>query len=195
MGKAAAAHKKPPSVAGTVGAMVGGIAGWLTFQARCRRRPIYSEYYLYGPLMEIAAAQGWEVECEVKVPGRARGRGDKKRVDFVLQHRGETSALRVGIEVKWVRDPLKKNPRPVLDVSKDIKKLVKLLNTTEDPVNRAFLLIVGADDHLVTSVPCKPDKIRRAIKKVAGKKRRRFAAWLKTSTTNWGAVALEVDAK
>lgn len=206
MAKGSLSRAGSTRVDGTISALVAGITAWVTFQARRRRRTVYSEYYLYGPLMDIADAHGWEVDCEAKVPGRSVGSGDKKRVDLVLEWRGEQPGCRFGIEVKWVRQPQKssknppktggrKKPRPALNVSKDLEKLVGLLKRTEGGIDRAFLLIVGVEDDLVGSLRCKPAEVKGAIEKVAGGEPKNFAAWFKTNKTNWGAVAVEVYKK
>lgn len=89
-----------------------GLVGYISYLAACRNATVYSEYLLYEPLLRIANAQGFLARCEVAVPEPVRGRGDKKRIDFVLS-RGEEH---VAIEVKWT-----KTSRP--DIKRDVAKL------------------------------------------------------------------------
>ena len=72
---------------------------------------IYSEYLLYEPLLRIARAQGYMVKCEVAVANSASGKGDKKRLDFVLSKDVEL----LSIEVKWIKST---KPNIVNDVNK-----------------------------------------------------------------------------
>ena len=68
---------------------------------------------LYEPLLRIAQAQGYIANCEVAVASSASGKGDKKRLDFVLSKGPEN----LSIEVKWIR-----STKP--NIVKDVKKLV-----------------------------------------------------------------------
>lgn len=90
-----------------------GLVGYISYLAACRNSPVYSEYLLYEPLLRIAQAQGYLPSCEVAVAASASGKGDKKRIDFVLKKNTEHLA----IEVKWI-----KTKKP--NIIEDVKKLV-----------------------------------------------------------------------
>ncbi len=90
-----------------------GLVGYVSYLATCRNSTIYSEYLLYEPLLRIAHAQGYDTRCEVAVANSHSGKGDKKRIDFVLSKGTE----RLAIEVKWIN---KAKP----NIIKDIEKLL-----------------------------------------------------------------------
>ena len=62
---------------------------------------IYSlfRYLLYEPVLRIGIAQGYSVRCEVAVPAVSSNKGDKKRIDFILQREDTV----VGLELKWAK--------------------------------------------------------------------------------------------
>lgn len=93
-------------------ALCRGIVGHVSFLATCRASTIYSEYLLYEPILRIALSRGFQVECEVDAGIPKKGRGDKKRLDFVIKNVHEHLAL----EVKWTRVPS-------TDFSGDMNKL------------------------------------------------------------------------
>lgn len=88
-----------------------GLVGYVSYLAACRNSTIYSEYLLYEPLLRIAHAQGYTTKCEVAVGSSASGKGDKKRLDFVLSKDSEL----LSIEVKWIKAA---KPNIVNDVNK-----------------------------------------------------------------------------
>lgn len=89
-----------------------GLVGYLSYLATCKSSPVYSEYLLYEPLLRIATAHRFDVQCEVDAGVARSGAGDKKRIDFVLTRGSD----RLAIEVKWC-DKLK------IDLRGDLEKL------------------------------------------------------------------------
>jgi hypothetical protein len=61
-----------------------GLVGYVSYLGACRNSTIYSEYLLYEPFLRIAHAQGYRTDCEVPVAASTSGKGDKKRIDFVV---------------------------------------------------------------------------------------------------------------
>ena len=98
-----------------------GLVGYISYLATCRNSTIYSEYLLYEPLLRIAQAQDCKVSCEVPVRSMHRGRGDHKRIDFVLRKGDE----RIGLEVKWVK------PNRIVDIQTDVNKLIQYNKETK----------------------------------------------------------------
>ncbi|MFN7219951.1 MAG: hypothetical protein ACK5UX_04875 [Burkholderiales bacterium] len=110
------------------------MVGYISYLAACRNATVYSEYLLYEPLLRIAHAQGFLAKCEVAVRESRQGRGDKKRIDFVLS-RGEEH---LAIEVKWT-----KTSKP--DIKKDVAKL-GIFRDTNDACG--YVLVFGRLEHL-----------------------------------------------
>jgi len=96
-----------------------GLVGYVSYLAACRNSTVYSEYLLYEPLLRIVQAQGYSANCEVAVPCSVTGKGDKKRIDFVLKRGADHAA----VEVKWI-----KSARP--NIVKDVNKLVSYGKST-----------------------------------------------------------------
>ncbi len=106
-----------------------GLVGYISYLAACRNATIYSEYLLYEPLLRIAHAQGYDTRCEVALANSNSGKGDKKRIDFVLSNDAE----RLAIEVKWI-----KTAKP--NIVKDVKKL---LIYNQDTQAAGYVLLFG----------------------------------------------------
>ncbi len=116
-----------------------GLVGYISYLAACRNSTIYSEYMLYEPLLRIAQAQGYYARCEVEVPGSNFGKGDKKRIDFVLS-KGD---VRLSIEVKWI-----KSPKP--NIVKDVEKLLTYNQLTGAS---GYVLLFGQSGYFDTLAP------------------------------------------
>ena len=98
-----------------------GLAGWLTFELRCRRQALFREALLAHPLSQLLAAQfPGRVLTEVTHPVLAKlqlGPGRKKAVDFVVRAAdGKPSAV---VETKWASS----SPTLLRDLLRDIVRL------------------------------------------------------------------------
>src|SRR5262245_16685370 len=109
-----------------------GLSGYVSYLAACEMNQSFSEYVLYEPILRILTARGYKVQCEVACPGmERRGRGDKKKLDFVASCSNTTFAL----EVKWA-----KSKKPKID--DDLRKLTAYQQETHW---RAFLCVFGTE--------------------------------------------------
>lgn len=118
--------KSTPALSGLVRAIADGLTGYLTYQARTRMSPVYSEYLLYGPVLRIASSQGWRVICECKVKfGEKKGRGDYPRIDFWMTRRAGKRRQVAAIELKWIskQHVSPKRIGTALAIDDDLRKL------------------------------------------------------------------------
>lgn len=116
-----------------------GLVGYVSYLAACRNFTIYSEYLLYEPFLRIAQAQGYITNCEVPVAKSDSGKGDKKRIDFVLANEKEL----LGIEVKWI-----KSTKP--NILKDVEKLLVYQRTTGAS---GYVLLFGQSGYFKDLMP------------------------------------------
>jgi hypothetical protein len=122
--KSAPATRSAPSILNPI---CRGVVGYISYWATCSLSEVYSEYHLYAPLAFIANSKKFNVSCEVPV-GERIGRGDHKRIDFVLKN-GER---RIAIELKWAT---KLNP----DLKKDADKLLQYKDKYPD--SECFIIV------------------------------------------------------
>jgi hypothetical protein len=144
-----------------------GLVGYISFLATCKASTAYTEYLLYEPILRIARAQGWDVSCEVPVISSASGKGDKKRIDFVLT-RGKT---RLALEVKWVG---KKCPNLQNDTDK-LREYSRSKTST-----KGYVLLFGRTELI---------KQMRPITDCAPKSKTRAITW-RSGKTNYSAICL-----
>jgi hypothetical protein len=98
--------------------------------------PAFSEYVLYEPIMRILTARGFKVECERECPGvQQPAKGDRKRIDFVV----EGHSVHFALEVKWPKSRR-------LDVARDLEKLEAFHK--EYATSHSFLCIFGRKTHI-----------------------------------------------
>lgn len=173
-------------VLGKMRGIAHGITGWLSFQGRCKRREAYSEYFLYGPIIEIALSQGWNVKSEFAVDTDRKRRGDKKRIDFCLSAYQAT----VGIEVKWVTQKKRK-----VNLENEIKKLRHLQGQENDTVY-GFIFLAGVYP-VIKRINYEPVWIKDQIERLENKHMKgwRYRSNFKTDRTNYGAVIVEIQTK
>jgi hypothetical protein len=116
-----------------------GLVGYISYLSSCQTSTVYSEYLLYEPILRIAQTHGYSTRCEVPVGAFNSGRGDKKRIDFLLE-KGEE---KIGIEVKWI----KKN---TINITNDVDKLVKNHKETEA---LGYVLVFGRSSYFNNLTP------------------------------------------
>jgi hypothetical protein len=118
-----------------------GLAGYVSYLAACDMNQSFSEYVLYEPTLRILTAQQFTVHCEVPCPGYdKKGRGDFKKLDFVVEGNGAKFA----IEIKWAR-------RTALRAEQDIQKLERFLES--DSGARSFLCVFGTRSNIESLDP------------------------------------------
>lgn len=141
-----------------------GLVGYVSYLATCKTSPVYSEYLLYEPMLRIAIAQKFSVRCEVDVGEIKHGKGDKKRIDFVLSRLGE----HVAIEVKWC-----KSKRP--NIQNDCQKLSYFC---KDRNKSGYVVLFGSAKVIESVTPYSsfPEQARGKI-----------VSWL-SGKTHYGAV-------
>lgn len=120
-----------------------GLVGYISYLAACRNSTVYSEYLLYEPLLRIAQAQGYDTSCEVAVANSTSGKGDKKRLDFVLRKDTKGTTELLGVEVKWI-----KTTKP--NIIKDVEKL--LIYHRETGAS-GYVLLFGQSDCVKNLAP------------------------------------------
>jgi hypothetical protein len=110
-----------------------GLAGYVSYLAACEMNQAFSEYVLYEPILRILTARNYKVECEYECPDVQHALvGDKRRIDFVAQHR--QSSTRFAMEVKWAR-----SYRP--SILRDVEKLAAF--KSHFPTSSSLLCIFG----------------------------------------------------
>jgi Holliday junction resolvase len=118
-----------------------GLAGYVSYLAACDMNQAFSEYVLYEPILRILTSQGYKVRCECVCPGfKSKGKGDKKRIDFVAKRHSEHFAM----EVKWAKS--KK-----LNIKRDVAKLYAFRQAF--PRSVSLLCIFGRESHIETFNP------------------------------------------
>jgi hypothetical protein len=102
-----------------------GLGGWLTFEQRCGRYPLFCESYLAYPLGQLLQHRfPGRILSEIDHPILSSGRespGRKPRIDFVVT--GNDRRFDLVVETKWVS----KSPTLIRDIVKDIVRLDLLL--------------------------------------------------------------------
>lgn len=86
--------------------LVDGVAGWLTYKQAAGARTLYSEYFLYQPIYEIASGQGWSVRAQEPIANRPKKSGAPSTLDFVFYELPLKDDRNIGIimmEVKYLR--------------------------------------------------------------------------------------------
>src|SRR5258708_6422995 len=87
--------------------LVEGLAGWLTFRQAGGAKTLYSEYFLYTPIYEIASGRAWSVLAQEPISNSVRKCGAPSTLDFVFyeKSRGGSTGARglVMMEVKYLR--------------------------------------------------------------------------------------------
>jgi len=80
-----------------------GLSGYVNYLCACEMNKSFSEYLLYEPILRILIARNYIVDSEVPCPGITQPKtGDKKRLDFIAEHRDGN--LTLAIEVKWAKE-------------------------------------------------------------------------------------------
>lgn len=123
-----------PKIKNLIAALSEGLLGKVVFNSKINISDIYTEYLLYEPIIQIAN-KNWNVKTEVEI-GVKKGRGEKKRIDFVITSKTDNRKI-VAIEVKYL-----KNTKSKLNCSNDIKKLSEFLQNNKDNNTFAFLMII-----------------------------------------------------
>jgi hypothetical protein len=114
-----------------------GILNYYIFLTKCGVSNSISEYTLYEPFFRILNKnKEVKVSCEYAVNIENTGRGDKRRIDFVIQKKSETKPLKgknkskksskilFAIELKLLKKAGRKYGKNAFDNDKE--KLVKL---------------------------------------------------------------------
>ena len=87
--------------------LVDGLAGWLTFRQAGGAKTLYSEYFLYPPIYEIASGRAWSVLAQEPITSLLPKDGAPSTVDFVFyeKSRGGSPDSRglIMMEVKYLR--------------------------------------------------------------------------------------------
>ena len=72
-----------------------GVLSYYVFLTKCGVSSAISEYSLYEPLFRMLSKhKDMMISCEYPVNYETDGRGDKKRIDFVIQKNSETKSLK-----------------------------------------------------------------------------------------------------
>lgn len=119
-----------------IASIADGITAHLVTQARTGLWPAYSEYLLYGPVVQIAKHLKWDVHCEYKLPKTKVGPGDNPRLDFMFVE--NKKGICVPAEIKWPR-----NPKNKLNVKNDIRKLAAVTPFEENKIDSRLLIVAG----------------------------------------------------
>ena len=90
------------------------LASWLTFQQIALRSPMYSEYFMYTPIFEIAAARGWKVSPQSHFKARVEIKDSRewkhRYVDFVFYHASKKLAGDVAaVEISYINEDSRRN--------------------------------------------------------------------------------------
>jgi len=114
------------------------LGGWLTFEQRCGRYPLFCESYLaysIGQLLQYRFPG--KVLSEIEHPilsGGREGPGRKPRIDFAVK--GKDNRFDLAVETKWVS----KSPTLIRDIVRDIVRLDLLLPNV---ASEALLILAG----------------------------------------------------
>jgi hypothetical protein len=85
--------------------LVEGLVGWLTFRQAAGAKTLYSEYFLYPPIYEIASGRRWSVLAQEPIKNSMPGA--PSTLDFVFYEKADNrSPDRRGLilmEVKYLR--------------------------------------------------------------------------------------------
>jgi hypothetical protein len=84
--------------------LAGSLVSWLTFQQSARRAKMYTEYFMYPPIFEVASGRGWKIRPQFPIFYE----NTWKYVDFVFYnatHKNEVAA----IEVSFIKEKSKKD--------------------------------------------------------------------------------------
>jgi hypothetical protein len=115
-----------------------GISGWLTFEQRCGRSPLFCESYLAYPVGQLLQHRyPGRVLSEVEHPVLSEmkeGPGKKPRVDFAVT--GADRKYDLVVEAKWVS----RSSSLVRDIIRDVVRLDLVL---PDFAREAILVLVG----------------------------------------------------
>lgn len=78
--------------------LAGSLVSWLTFQQAARRAQMYTEYFMYPPIFEVASGRGWKIRPQFPIFYE----NTWKYVDFVFYNtsRNEVAA----IELSYIKD-------------------------------------------------------------------------------------------
>jgi hypothetical protein len=117
--------------------LVDGLAAWVTFKQAANAKTLYSEYFLYPAMYEIASGRGWSVLAQEPITKSSPKSGAPSTVDFVFYRnsRGSRPGGMILLEVKYLRG---------VNVSQELGGLQddfeKLQNLTSDHLRHATSL-------------------------------------------------------
>ncbi len=152
-----------------------GILNYYIFLTKCGVSKSISEYTLYEPLFRMLNKQkDMTVSCEYPVNSESCGRGDKKRIDFVVQKNSKTKPLKgknkskigsdiqFAIELKLLKKARRHYGKTAFD--NDKKKLIKLQESQKSTfgkfifalhkTNKNAEAIVGSTKSLNSFIHC-----------------------------------------
>jgi hypothetical protein len=83
--------------------LLDGLSGWLMYKQAMGAKQLYSEYFLYAPIYDIATGRGWSVLAQehLRKPADAR-----RSIDFVLyrRRRKRSGPGFLFLEVKYLKN-------------------------------------------------------------------------------------------
>ena len=167
--------------AALVEALLDGVTAHLALQARTGIWPAYSEYLLYAPIVAISSHLRWHVDCEHKLPKAKIGRGDNRRLDFMMTQRG--LGLAAAIEVKWPR-----SPNAVISVTRDVKKLQEVVAPSGCKIDARLLLVAGPHEIAADGSPILRPRLTPKMQQVHGVRA------LGSGKRAWGVSIFSVEA-
>jgi len=121
-----------------------GLLAYRIYLSKCDVSGALSEYSFYEPLQRmLSAKKDWIVKCEFPIPDTAKGKGDNKRIDFVLtrfsKDKKELSFL-ASIEIKTF---LNSSRRPNINqVINDNNKLIQFQKIRKIGKHASWILIL-----------------------------------------------------
>ena len=138
-------------------AITQALAAFITFENRRHQRVNLFEAFFYKPLIDVAAARGWDVQHEYKIASNVAGLKNKE-IDFVLKKNSRVCS----IEVKYFRStPAAKSA--LSGIMLDVAKLEYFDQSRMKAVKAVggYLMIVGKRAVLNEAFASQPRDIDR----------------------------------
>jgi hypothetical protein len=105
-----------------------GILAYRIFLSKCAVSSALSEYSFYESFLRILSSKkDWIVRCEFPIPEKEKGKGDNKRIDFVIykvENRERKDKLNILASIELKAFLSSGNPPKISQVIRDNNKLL-----------------------------------------------------------------------
>lgn len=142
-----------------------GLLGWFYFKQAEKNSRLYSEYYFYEPIFQIARGHDQIVYCQKKMRKRKKA-GAPPSIDFLFYDKNSNFAI--AVEVKFRRS----TKSHVLNISDAISKLASFtvkdfrkLNGSGECHLYKYILLLGYEENL-QRITGEDTKIRKQLARV-----------------------------